>query len=50
MTGFDQRAATRSAWIPRRGRGFRLSMLAAWMAGAILPWAALLFLLYIVCG
>ena len=50
MTDLDQRAATRSAWIPRRARGFRFSMLAAWIAGAILPWATLLFLFYLICN
>ncbi|HKT19029.1 MAG TPA: hypothetical protein VJR47_13365 [Stellaceae bacterium] len=50
MSGLHQRAATRAAF-PRlgRARGFRLSMLAAWTAGAVLPWAALLFLFYLIC-
>jgi hypothetical protein len=50
MSALQQRAATRAApQRPGRSRGLRLSMLMAWTLGAVLPWAALLFLFYLIC-
>ena len=50
MRALHRRAPSRAA-PPRtsRSRGLRLSMLMAWTLGAVLPWAALLFLFYLIC-
>ena len=50
MSALQQRTATRAVpQRPSRARGLRLSMLMAWIAGAVLPWAALLFIFYLIC-
>jgi hypothetical protein len=51
MSALQRRAAIRVAPPrPARARRLRLSMLLVWIAGAVLPWAALLFVFYLLCN